>query len=216
MNEDGRAVRRTLFQVTQVGQIQCIVPIGKVDAGTRRIAVGVNRAPKTGEVNVDGLRTGNRGDEPAIGVGVNRLTSEWNFQSGQAQVDRILVGIQFVDIGSDGTADHQRWCGTGAINAHAQHRALGLAIHGRHAPLSIDVHHLVLTPYHLTRLNVNPRLVAAWDGSLAARHGPRPGQVPIQLVAFAARRRPSQLAHFGLAPFVKNDPCRGRFLLCRG
>ena len=82
VNEDGRAVRRTLFQVTQVGQIQCIVPIGKVDAGTRRITVCVDGAPKTGKFNIYLLWTRCRRDESTIGIRVNRLSSEWNFQSG--------------------------------------------------------------------------------------------------------------------------------------
>ena len=121
-----------------------------------------------------------------------------------------------MNIRGDGTANHLWRQGTRPINPHAQDCTLGLTIHGRHAPLAVDVHDEVLAPHDFTSLDVNARLVAARDGSLTARDRPCSGQVPVQLIRCAAGGDPRQFAHFYVAPFIKHHGRSGRFLLrCR-
>ncbi|MGB2573579.1 MAG: hypothetical protein ACPIE8_04965, partial [Henriciella sp.] len=80
-------------------------------------------------------------------------------------------------------------------------------------PLAVDVHDEVLAPNDFTSLDVNTGLVAARDGSLTARDRPRSGQVPIQLIRFAAGGHPRQFAHFDVTPFIEHHARSGRFLL---
>ena len=82
--------------------------------------IRVNRAPMAHQVHIDSLWTSHRGDESSIRVRVNGLSSKRKLQPRQAQVHRILVGVQFMNNRGDGTANHQWRQGTRPINPHAQ------------------------------------------------------------------------------------------------